>query len=94
MKRDEALRLIKLELQAHVNTLAEDYLEMEDPDEARYVARYREEVEAISTIGGAFRVMCDHSFDVLSAVGLAFKVVLEDPCEGEFNDVPLRYWDT
>ena len=63
----------------------------EDSDEIRQTKRHIENAE---TIGELFEIMRASARDIRQAVEFALRVVVDDCRDNEFDEVPLRDWDT
>lgn len=92
MNRNEALARIKNELRKYANDLAKLVLDERKPEDAAHMISLRGEIDGISTIGQAFRVMQREDFHVPGAVELVINALIEDTIEDEFRAVPTRGW--
>lgn len=92
MNRNEALVRIKMALGEYANDLARDVLDERKPKEAAQLVTLRADIDGISTIGHAFRVMQREDFHVPGAVKLVINALIEDTIEDEFRAVPVQGW--
>lgn len=92
MNRNEAVVCIKAALYKYADHFGKHNLDVENSYEARHMAFLRADIDGISTIGEAFRVMHREHINVPDAVRLAFEAVLEDSREDEFRAVPIMDW--
>jgi hypothetical protein len=92
MKRDEYIPLLKTVLRNHVIECFGS--PPADGEEEKMLKDDLEEIDNAHTIGQLFSVMSRQAFDIQGAVGMAMRVYIEDTIDWEFEDVPIRGWDT